>query len=144
MRITAPSAPWRGRHARPRRAPSIALLALCWSFAVPLFSNCAPGKGTIGAVIAQDESSGRLFLRDVPEGLAAAHAELKAGDEILLIDGLDVRTMDPKQIHGVLVGEVDSTVKLTLIRNEQVLRVTLKRTQARRILKHAAKTKSGE
>ena len=125
-------------------APSRALLALSLLIAQPLLSSCVAGKGTIGAVIGQDEPSGRLFLRDVPEGLAAAHAQLKAGDEVLFIDGRDVRAMDPKQIHGALVGEVDSTVKLTLIRNEQVLRVTLKRTQARRTSKRAAHAGSAE
>ena len=69
--------------------------------------------------------SGRLFLREVPASLAAGHANLKPGDEILLIDGLDVRRMDAQQINAALSGEVDSPVKLTLIREEQVLRVTL-------------------
>ena len=107
-------------------------------------SACVPGKGTIGAVISQDDDSGRLFLRDVPPGLAAAKADLKAGDEILLIDGLDVRFMDPKQIHTALVGEVDTPVKLTLIRDEQVLRVTLKRTEAQRLLNKPAKSADSE
>ncbi len=67
-------------------------------------------------MIAQDNDTGRLFLREVPPGLAAARGDLKVGDEILLIDGVDVRFMDAKAINAALVGEVDSTVKLTLIR----------------------------
>ena len=110
----------------------------------PLLSDCAARKGTIGALIAEDEESGRLFLREVPPGLAAARANLKPGDEILLIDGLDVRRMDARQVHAALVGEVDSTVRLTLIRDEQVLRVTLKRTEAQRILNHGARAKASE
>ena len=113
-------------------------LAFCL-LAPPLLCDCVPGKGTIGAVIGQDDQSGRLVLRDVPEGLAAAHAELKPGDEILFIDGLDVRALDPKEVHAALVGEVDSPVKLTLLRDERVLRVTLKRSEARRITKLSAK-----
>ncbi|HEY3253284.1 MAG TPA: PDZ domain-containing protein [Polyangiaceae bacterium] len=101
---------------------------------------CAPSKGTIGAVIAQDGDTGRLFLREVPPGLAAGQAKLKPGDEILLIDGLDVRRLDPKQINAALSGDVDSTVKLTLIRGEQVLRVTLKRTEAQRLAKKPGKS----
>jgi len=96
---------------------------------------CVSGKGTIGAVISQDDASGRLFLREVPADLAAGRANLKPGDEILLIDGLDVRRMDPQQINAALSGEVDSPVKLTLIRQEQVLRVTLRRTEAHRLAK---------
>jgi C-terminal processing protease CtpA/Prc len=123
MRITAPEV-WRRFGA--------ALLCVA---GVALLADCVPQKGTIGAVIAQDDDSGRLFLREVPPGLAAARADLKVGDEILLIDGLDVRFMDPKAINAALMGEVDSTVKLTLIRDEQVLRVTLKRTEAQKLLR---------
>jgi len=83
----------------------------------------------------QDSDSGRLFLREVPPSLAAGQANLRPGDEILLIDGLDVRRLDPQQINAALSGEVDSPVKLTVIRQEQVLRVTLKRTEAHRLLK---------
>jgi C-terminal processing protease CtpA/Prc len=105
-----------------------------------LLAACVPERGTIGAVIAQDDESGRLFLREVPPDLAAARANLKVGDEILLIDGLDVRFMDPKQINAALVGDVDSTVKLTMIRDQQVLRVTLKRTQAQKLLSRSKKS----
>jgi len=98
-------------------------------------ASCAPSKGTIGAVIAQDDDSGRLFLREVPPSLAAGQANLKVGDEILLIDGLDVRRMDAQQVNAALTGDVDSPVKLTLIRQEQILRVTLRRTEAHRLVK---------
>ncbi len=95
---------------------------------------CAAQHGTIGAVIAEEPDTGRLFLRDVPPGLAAARAGLKSGDEILLIDGVDVRAMDSRQIHAMLSGEVDDQVKLTVVRGEQVLRATLKRTEAQKLL----------
>lgn len=106
-------------------------------FSLTLFivlSACAAPHGTIGAVIAQEPDTGRLFLRDVPPRLAAARAGLKPGDEILLIDGVDVRAMSPRQIHAELSGAVDDQVKLTVIRGEQVLRVTLKRTEAQKLL----------
>jgi C-terminal processing protease CtpA/Prc len=140
MRITAPERSQRGLTVAllALLAPH-ALLALLFSaltlFALSLLSACTAPRGTIGAVIAQDEQSGRLFVREVPAGLAAAKAGIEAGDEILLIDGLDVRALKPAQIHAALSGEVDATVKLTLVRGEQVLRVTLKRTEARKLLK---------
>src|SRR6187549_2546797 len=117
----------------------VAGVVACW-LCLATLSACFAGKGTIGAVIAQDDDSGRLFLREVPADLAAGRAKLKPGDEILLIDGLDVRRMDPQQINAALSGEVDSPVKLTLLRQEQVLRVTLKRTEAHRLAKKPGKS----
>jgi carboxyl-terminal processing protease len=88
---------------------------------------CGPNKGTIGAVLGQD-TEGRLFVRDVPEGLAAERADLRPGDEILLIDGRDARAMGPRGVHDALEGKVGDPVKLTLVREGEILRVTLKRT----------------
>jgi C-terminal processing protease CtpA/Prc len=125
MRTTAPEKLQRGR------AVALALLFLLSSLAA-----CEAPRGTIGAVIAQDGDSGRLFVRDVPPGLAAAKAGVQRGDEILLIDGVDVRPMTSHQIHAALSGEVDATVKLTLVRGvDQIIRVTLKRTEARKLIK---------
>src|ERR1700753_3883987 len=107
------------------------LLAAC----VLASAACTPPRGTIGAVIAQDDQSGRLFVRDVPPNLAADKAGVKRGDEILLIDGLDVRGMNAHQVHAALSGDVDSPVKLTLVRGEDVIRVTLKRTEAQKLVK---------
>ncbi len=93
-------------------------------------AGCAAQQGTIGAVLAQ-KADGTLEVRDVPPGLAAANAGVTAGDDVLLIDGHDVRNMTPQQIHQALVGELGEPVKLTLIRAERVVRVTLSRTRAR-------------
>ena len=77
-------------------------------------------------------TDGKLFVREAPEGLAAAKSGLLPGDEILLIDGMDVRALDEKRLHEVLSGDVGTPVKLTVIRGEAVIRVTLRRTPARR------------
>ena len=92
---------------------------------------CGPSKGTIGAVLARD-ADGRLFVHDVPEGLAAERAGLEAGDEILLIDGRDARALGPHGVHQALSGNVGDPVKLTLVRRGEIVRVTLARTVARR------------
>ena len=90
-----------------------------------------------------------MNVEEVPRGLRiltvfkdspAAKGGLKPGDEILLIDGLDVRRLNAQQINDILSGEVDSPVKLTVIRDEQVLRVTLKRTEAHRLSKKPVKS----
>ena|SRR5450432_799433 len=109
-----------------------------------VLAACAAPRGTVGAVMGQDDQSGRLFLRDVPPGLAADKAGLKVGDELLFIDGLDVRAMNAHQIHDQLSGEVDAPVKLTLLRGDQVLRVTLRRTAARKALGRSAKIGEAE
>jgi len=113
---------------------------LLLAFGVLAAIACTPPRGTIGAVIAQDDQSGRLFVREVPPGLAADKAGIRPGDEILLIDGLDVRAMNPHQIHAALSGDVDAPVKLTLVRGEGVLRVTLKRTEARKLVRSRAQS----
>jgi S1-C subfamily serine protease len=91
---------------------------------------CGAGRGTIGAMLAR-RPTGELAVHQVPEGLAARDAGVRPGDQILLIDGKDVRALDPDQLHQALSGEVGEPVKLTLIRGDRVVRVTLKRTPAR-------------
>jgi C-terminal processing protease CtpA/Prc len=93
--------------------------------------GCTPQKGTIGAVLGHG-SDGRLWVREVPEDLAAGKAGLLEGDEVLLIDGIDVRALSTERVHQLLSGEVGEPVKLTLVRGEEVVRVTLKRTPARK------------
>lgn len=92
---------------------------------------CAAERGTIGALLRRD-SDQRLFVYDTPPHLAADRAGLREGDEILLIDGKDVRSFDDRSLHRILSGDVGAPVKLTVIRDDQVLRVTLKRTPAPR------------
>jgi C-terminal processing protease CtpA/Prc len=92
---------------------------------------CGAPVGTIGAVLAQ-RPDGRIFVREVPSGLAADKQGIVAGDEILLVNGRDVRQMDERALHGALSGEVGATVKLTVVRGHEVIRVTLARTPAAR------------
>jgi len=113
-----------------RAAPCVASFVALVALAVVL-ASCGGQKGTIGAVLARDPD-GRLFVRDVPAGLAAEHAGLELGDEILLIDGRDARSLGARGVHEALSGEVGDPVKLTLVRKGEVVRVTLKRTVARR------------
>lgn len=108
---------------RARRA-RLAALALVLATLAPA---CLPERGTIGAVIAQTPDQ-RLVLREVPRGLAAGSAGLEPGDELLLIDGRDVRELSAQGVHQALIGEVGDPVKLTLLREGHVIRVTLRRT----------------
>lgn len=92
-----------------------------------LLFGCSPDRGTIGAVLGQT-SDQRLILREVPETLAAGRAGLLPGDELLLIDGRDVRELDSRGVHRALSGSLGEPVKLTLLRDGRVIRVTLRRT----------------
>ena len=112
------------------RASSFARLVLL--VALGLFATCcAPQRGTIGAVLAQHQQQ-RLFVREIPDGLAADRAGLEVGDEILTIDGHDARAMSVASVHQALSGDVGEPVKLTVIRRGEVVRVTLKRTPAKK------------
>ena len=94
-------------------------------------AHCGPSKGTIGAVLSR-APDGRLFVREVPDGLAAAKGGLEPGDEILLSDGRDARALGPKGLRESLAGSVGERVKLTLVRRGEILRVSLVRTKAER------------
>ena len=101
-----------------------------------MMAGCASERGTIGAQLGQ-QSDGRLFIRDVPPGLAAAQAGLQPGDEITLINGRDPRSFDEKGLHNLLAGDIGDPVKLTVLRGEKVLHVTLRRSPAPRRVKSA-------
>ena len=101
--------------------------ALAWLLAIVSLLGCGPDHGTIGALLAQTPDQ-RLVLRDVPPSLAAGRAGLRPGDEILLIDGRDVRELNERGVHQALSGDVGDPVKLTLLRDGRVIRVTLRRT----------------
>ena len=100
------------------------VVGLWW---VSALAGCAAERGTIGAVIAQTPER-QLVLREVPAQLAAARAGLQPGDELLLIDGRDVRELDERGVHLALAGDVGDPVNLTLLRESRVIRVTLRRT----------------
>jgi predicted metalloprotease with PDZ domain len=108
-------------------AAGLAVFWFCLAGAFGTCAGCAAERGTIGARLGRTDD-GRLIVRETPAGLAAARAGLQPGDEILLINGLDVRQLDEKALHRLLSGDVGDTVKLTLVRGEQVLHVTLWRT----------------
>ena len=109
------------------RAVPTALAVTTLALSATALPGCAPDRGTIGAVIGQTPDR-ELILRDVPPTLAAGKAGLQPGDQLLLIDGRDVRELDERGVHQALSGEVDDPVKLTLLREGRVIRVTLKRT----------------
>src|SRR6185436_8973879 len=108
----------------PRRVVVARRSLLASALCLLLASGCAAQRGTIGAVLAQT-GEGRIYIKEVPRGLAANKAGLQEGDEILTVDGRDVRPLDEKQLDQALTGKVGDPIKLTVVRGEKVLRVTL-------------------
>ena len=90
-------------------------------------AGCAADTGSIGAVLAQSRTDGRLTVRATPPGHPAADVGMTPGDEILLIDGRDVRSMSPDTVHRLLEGNVGTTVNLTLLRSGKIERLAVKR-----------------
>ncbi len=93
-----------------------------------LTSSCGPSRGTIGAVLAR-QPSGEVTVRQVPEGLGSDDAGLEPGDQILLVDGIDVRGLSPDALRELLAGNLGQTVRMTIVRGDEILRVQVGRTR---------------
>lgn len=110
--------PWRAP--APKRASGLLAAAL-------LVASCGGGgAGSIGAVLAR-EPSGELRVREAPDELSGAKAGLRAGDEIVAIDGQDVRGLSPEEIHQRLMGAVGTRVELTVAREGRLEKLSVTR-----------------
>jgi C-terminal processing protease CtpA/Prc len=89
--------------------------------------GCAATRGSIGAVLGQDKTDGHVTVREAPASMEAARAGVQVGDEILLIDGRDVRAMSPEAIHLALEGDEGTSVALTVLRHGRILRLSVER-----------------
>jgi len=87
----------------------------------------AEKKGSIGAVLSRDNDTGALYVRDLSPDLDAERAGLLPGDELVKIEGRYVRDLDAKEIRALLRGDVGSSVRLTIVRGEEVRRVRVER-----------------
>lgn len=84
--------------------------------------------GSIGAVLGRDNDDQAVYVRDVPDGLAAAEAGLQPGDEVVMLDGIYVRTLSAVDLRAKLRGEIGSKLAMTVVRGDRVIRVELRRT----------------
>jgi carboxyl-terminal processing protease len=114
------------------RAPR--LVAALLHLLVLCLPACGGGAiGSIGAVLARDGETGAVHVRETPEGNAAAVAGLLPGDQLKMIDGVLCDGLTTEQIQALLRGEVGSTVRLTIVRGEEVLHVELVRQGMQRL-----------
>lgn len=102
---------------------AVALLALA-----PIAAACASSApGTIGAQLGH-RTDHRLFVRSMPRGEGADKAGLAVDDEILLIDGKDVRSMSQDDIRRAVRGDVGSKMVLTILRGTEKKEITVVRS----------------
>lgn len=107
---------------------ALAPFALAILVALTLAPACSgPSIGSVGAVLGVDTETGSVHVRETREGLAADEAGLLPGDEILMVDGVYVRDLGAAAVRDKLRGPVGSSVELTVVRGEEVLRVKLVR-----------------
>ncbi len=85
------------------------------------------GPGTIGAALGQ-RTDHRLFVRSLPPGEGGERAGLLVGDEIVAIDGKDVRVMTQDDVRRAVRGEVGSTMVLTIVRQDERRAIKVVRT----------------
>jgi C-terminal processing protease CtpA/Prc len=105
---------------------------VCISLAMWLATGCAgeaPPTGTIPARLGRDNDTQAVYVHEVRE--AASEAGLEPEDEIVMIDGMYVRTMSSEELEAKLHGPVGSPVSLTLARGNHIVRIDLKRTAMR-------------
>jgi S1-C subfamily serine protease len=122
------------RHACPDRSTppgrwlaaraSAAPLAAIFSIALALCA-CAGPTGSIGAVLYKDPASGRVSVEKAPPDMTGARAGLEPGDEVLSVDGVDVRDLSRDELQARLRGDVATSVELTIARGERVEHLTV-------------------
>ena len=57
-----------------------------------------------------------MFVRSAPRGQGASQAGLEIDDEIVAIDGADVRTMTENDVRRAVRGDVGSKLVVTILR----------------------------
>ncbi len=93
-----------------------------------LAAGCAPEwTGSVGAVFGRDNLDGRVFVREAPSDMSAAHAGLRVEDELVAIDGRAVRGMSSDEVHAALTGKVGTKVILRVVRSGSMIDVPVER-----------------
>ena len=93
-----------------------------------LMAGCAPEwTGSVGAVFGRDNHDGRVFVREAPSDMSAAHAGLRVDDELVAIDGRPVKGMSSDEVHAALAGKVGTKVMLRIVRSGSTIDVPVER-----------------
>lgn len=70
-----------------------------------------------------------MFVRSTPPGQGAAEAGLLIDDEIVAIDGKDVKAMSEEDVRRAVRGDLGSTLTVTIVREGKRRDVTVKRSK---------------
>lgn len=70
-----------------------------------------------------------MFVRSTPAGQGAAEAGLLVDDEIVAIDGKDVKGMSEEDVRRAVRGDFGSTMTVTIVREGQRRDVSVKRSK---------------
>jgi hypothetical protein len=117
----------RNLHRSCRVASKASRLVSISTLSIVLSIACGMARGTVGARFGRD-ADGHLYVRDAPPGLGAEKAGIREGDEVILIDGRDVRPLSDDEVHLLLSGERGTEVRFTLLRGDEVVRISVQRT----------------
>ena len=82
----------------------------------------------IGVTVAQQED-GALEVRQVTAGGSAEEAGIQYGDRIVGVNGESILELDIDTITGLIKGEENTTVEITVARGDQELTMTVTRRQ---------------
>lgn len=83
----------------------------------------------IGAYISSDAKTGLVTIVNPMKNSPAEKAGVKAGDMVYAIDGKEVSGMEISQVQALIKGEKGSEVKLTLVRADEKVEVTVIRDE---------------
>lgn len=81
----------------------------------------------IGITILASEDGSGFSIQSVTEGGPAQEAGLQPGDLLIGVDGQDTRQMTSEQLRSLVRGEENTTVSITVLRQEQELICTVAR-----------------
>ena len=82
--------------------------------------------GSLGIVVSKDAQK-PAFVRDTLELGPARAAGLKAGDQILVIDGISTVDMSLEEVVGSLRGPVGTWVALTVLSDDDQVELSIVR-----------------
>lgn len=100
-----------------------------FSLSLPVwFVGCGGWNGSVGAILGKDNRSGRVYVREVPPGLAAAQAGIQEGDEVTAVEGKPVSSMTPDELRTALRGKVGSKVTMTVVHRGETRTIQVERS----------------